>query len=72
MLRDDSVRSLLSDNTDAPVDSLFTSFTVPLDRQVVFTKTGMPFIIAGSGTLGWDQVGPSAIMTTRVLSTFPL
>ncbi len=22
--------------------------------QVVLTKTGQPFLIAGSGTLGWD------------------
>ncbi|KAI3632749.1 hypothetical protein MIR68_008824 [Amoeboaphelidium protococcarum] len=24
-------------------------------RQVVFTKTGQPFILSGSGTLGWDS-----------------
>ena len=25
-------------------------------RQVLFTQDAQPFIIAGSGTLGWDQV----------------
>lgn len=28
-----------------------------IHRDVVFTQSGQPFIIAGSGTLGWDQVG---------------
>jgi hypothetical protein len=25
-------------------------------REVLFTKDSQPFLIAGSGTLGWDQV----------------
>ncbi|KAM0786538.1 hypothetical protein ACM66B_001995 [Microbotryomycetes sp. NB124-2] len=30
-------------------------------RQVLFTQTGQPFIIAGSGTLGWDLVAANLI-----------
>ncbi|KAG8958126.1 hypothetical protein FRC03_009442 [Tulasnella sp. 419] len=30
-------------------------------RDVLFTKDGQPFIIAGSGTLGWDQVASNLI-----------
>ena len=29
---------------------------IRMTREVLFSKTGQPFIIAGSGTLGWDQV----------------
>lgn len=27
-----------------------------MTRQVLYSTTAQPFIIAGSGTLGWDQV----------------
>ena len=27
-------------------------------REVLFTKDAQPFLISGSGTLGWDQVSP--------------
>ncbi|KAK4049141.1 hypothetical protein OIV83_004341 [Microbotryomycetes sp. JL201] len=30
-------------------------------RQVLFTQTGQPFIIAGSGTLGWDLVAANLV-----------
>ncbi|KAJ3551684.1 hypothetical protein NM688_g4561 [Phlebia brevispora] len=30
-------------------------------RDVVYTTTGQPFLIAGSGTLGWDQVASNLI-----------
>ncbi|TFK39395.1 pyridoxal phosphate-dependent transferase [Crucibulum laeve] len=30
-------------------------------RQVICTTTGQPFIIAGSGTLGWDQVAANLV-----------
>ncbi|KAF9462960.1 PLP-dependent transferase [Collybia nuda] len=32
-----------------------------MTRQVVDTRTGQPFIIAGSGTLGWDQVASNLV-----------
>ncbi|KAJ3571272.1 hypothetical protein NP233_g3861 [Leucocoprinus birnbaumii] len=32
-----------------------------LSRKVVGSQYGQPFIIAGSGTLGWDQVGANLI-----------
>ncbi|KAF8998568.1 PLP-dependent transferase [Cyathus striatus] len=35
--------------------------TLAMIRKVVLTTTGMPFIIAGSGTLGWDQVAANLI-----------
>ncbi|KAH7105836.1 PLP-dependent transferase [Auriculariales sp. MPI-PUGE-AT-0066] len=30
-------------------------------RQVLFTSSGQPFLISGSGTLGWDQVSANLI-----------
>jgi alanine-glyoxylate transaminase/serine-glyoxylate transaminase/serine-pyruvate transaminase len=30
-------------------------------REVLFTKDGQPFLIAGSGTLGWDQVAANLV-----------
>ncbi|KAG8827828.1 hypothetical protein FRC17_007707 [Serendipita sp. 399] len=30
-------------------------------RDVLFTQAGQPFIIAGSGTLGWDQVASNLV-----------
>jgi alanine-glyoxylate transaminase/serine-glyoxylate transaminase/serine-pyruvate transaminase len=38
---------------------------IRMTREVVFTKTGQPFLIAGSGTLGWDQVG-RRLQCTRI------
>ncbi|KAI0705140.1 PLP-dependent transferase, partial [Cytidiella melzeri] len=32
-----------------------------MTREVVYTTTGQPFLIAGSGTLGWDQVAANLI-----------
>ena len=29
---------------------------IRMTREVVFTQDAQPFLIAGSGTLGWDQV----------------
>lgn len=34
---------------------------IRMTREVVFTKTGQPFLIAGSGTLGWDEVAANLI-----------
>ncbi|GJE91136.1 alanine--glyoxylate aminotransferase family protein [Phanerochaete sordida] len=34
---------------------------IRMTREVVFTQTGQPFLIAGSGTLGWDQVAANLI-----------
>ena len=30
-------------------------------RRVLYTKDAMPFLIAGSGTLGWDQVAANLV-----------
>ncbi|KAI8322718.1 PLP-dependent transferase [Martensiomyces pterosporus] len=35
--------------------------TIELLRDVVLTKTGQPFVIAGSGTLGWDQTAANLL-----------
>lgn len=44
----------------SPVEKMLGVFLIPhsavVFRQVVDTRIGQPFIIAGSGTLGWDQV----------------
>lgn len=29
---------------------------IRMTREVLYTNTAQPFIIAGTGTLGWDQV----------------
>jgi len=34
---------------------------IRLIREVLFTKQGQPFLIAGSGTLGWDQVAANLV-----------
>lgn len=34
---------------------------IRMTREVVQTQTGQPFLIAGSGTLGWDQVAANLI-----------
>jgi len=34
---------------------------IRMTRQVLFTKAGQPFLISGSGTLGWDQVGANLV-----------
>jgi alanine-glyoxylate transaminase/serine-glyoxylate transaminase/serine-pyruvate transaminase len=39
------------------------------DREVVRTTTAQPFLISGSGTLGWDQVSMAYPPTTDVLLT---
>ncbi|KAL1919015.1 uncharacterized protein VTP21DRAFT_2396 [Calcarisporiella thermophila] len=33
----------------------------PMLREVLFTERGQPFVLAGSGTLGWEQVGANLI-----------
>lgn len=30
-------------------------------REVLYTKNAQPFLIAGSGTLGWDQVAANLV-----------
>ena len=30
-------------------------------REVLYTKDAQPFLIAGSGTLGWDQVAANLV-----------
>lgn len=32
-----------------------------MTRQVLYTTTAQPFLISGSGTLGWDQVRPLSL-----------
>lgn len=29
---------------------------IRMTREILYTQTAQPFLIAGSGTLGWDQV----------------
>ncbi|KAG8892906.1 hypothetical protein FRC01_013890, partial [Tulasnella sp. 417] len=36
-------------------------FPPPVRREVLFTADGQPILIAGSGTLGWDQVASNLI-----------
>lgn len=35
------------------------------DRKILYSKDAQPFLIAGSGTLGWDQVGIQICVTTN-------
>ncbi|KAI0319634.1 PLP-dependent transferase [Amylostereum chailletii] len=35
--------------------------SVRMMREVVFTKSAQPFLISGSGTLGWDQVSANLV-----------
>lgn len=37
--------------------------TIEMLRQMMFTKTAQPFVVAGSGTLGWDMVRAAAIVS---------
>jgi aspartate aminotransferase-like enzyme len=34
---------------------------IKLLRKVLYTKSGQPFLVAGSGTLGWDAVAANLI-----------
>ncbi|ESK97722.1 alanine-glyoxylate transaminase [Moniliophthora roreri MCA 2997] len=34
---------------------------IRMTRKVLFTTSGQPFLIAGSGTLGWDQVASNLV-----------
>lgn len=34
---------------------------IRLLRQVLYTTDGQPFLVAGSGTLGWDAVGANLV-----------
>ena len=40
-----------------------------LCREVLFTKDAQPFLISGSGTLGWDQVRLLSSLLPLSLST---
>ncbi|KAI0033656.1 PLP-dependent transferase [Vararia minispora EC-137] len=35
--------------------------SIRMTRDVLLTKTGQPFLISGSGTLGWDQVSANLV-----------
>ena len=35
-------------------------------RDVLYTKDAQPFLVSGSGTLGWDQVGRSTSLESLV------
>jgi alanine-glyoxylate transaminase/serine-glyoxylate transaminase/serine-pyruvate transaminase len=37
-----------------------------MTRDVLFTQSAQPFIIAGSGTLGWDEVGLLVILQKKL------
>ncbi|KAJ1675812.1 hypothetical protein EV182_000519 [Spiromyces aspiralis] len=47
-------------HTDPGFIRIFSE-TIKMLRQVVFTTSGQPFVIAGSGTLGWDQTAANLI-----------
>jgi alanine-glyoxylate transaminase/serine-glyoxylate transaminase/serine-pyruvate transaminase len=34
---------------------------IKLLRKVLYTESGQPFLVAGSGTLGWDAVAANLI-----------
>ncbi|EIN06153.1 PLP-dependent transferase [Punctularia strigosozonata HHB-11173 SS5] len=34
---------------------------IRMTREILYTTTGQPFLIAGSGTLGWDQVSSNLV-----------
>lgn len=40
-------------------------------REILFTRDGQPFLIAGSGTLGWDQVGANLVEPGEDVGPFP-
>lgn len=48
---------------------------IRMTREVLFTKDAQPFLIAGSGTLGWDQVCVAFTLVSacrrRVFSSSP-
>ncbi len=35
--------------------------SIELLRKVFFTKKGQPFVVSGSGTLGWDMVSSNLV-----------
>lgn len=41
--------------------SFMHSLLTQRSREVLFTKDAQPFLIAGSGTLGWDQVAANLV-----------
>jgi aspartate aminotransferase-like enzyme len=41
--------------------SLFQHLPDAACRKVLYTTKGQPFLIAGSGTLGWDQVAANLV-----------
>jgi alanine-glyoxylate transaminase/serine-glyoxylate transaminase/serine-pyruvate transaminase len=55
----EDVLSAMSTPGTSHVDPTFINIfgeCVQMLRRVVFTTTGQPFILSGSGTLGWDSV----------------
>lgn len=51
----------MSPYTISQQSTLLISIYIPHYRDVLFTKNGQPFLIAGSGTLGWDQVASNLV-----------
>ena len=39
----------------------FSQLLDTVGRKVLYTTKGQPFLIAGSGTLGWDQVAANLV-----------
>lgn len=53
--------------TQSVLCARFLRILVNDNRKVLYTERGLPFILAGSGTLGWDQVrGPPSANQGRV------
>lgn len=45
----------------SPVFNKIMKESLEMLKEVLFTKTGQPFIVAGSGTLGWDMVASGLV-----------
>ncbi|KAF5373323.1 hypothetical protein D9615_007422 [Tricholomella constricta] len=48
-------------NAHPAVSHVAPDFIKGCHREVVFTKDAQPFLISGSGTLGWDQVSANLV-----------
>jgi len=54
-------------NAHPPVSHMSADFvrvfgdSLRMTREVVYTKTAQPFLISGSGTLGWDQISANLV-----------
>jgi len=47
----------------APAFAVVFGESLQMLREVLYTTSAQPFLIAGSGTLGWDQVAANLVET---------